>query len=1127
METVSLQIRIGDNGSFKKVEVKAEDLKEAIRAITQEAEAVKSSLVNWAETARSFDLLGSALSSLQSGMQSLVGEYEGNEVAAARLAQAMRNTMGASEEEIASIQRLCDEQQRSGVIASGVQQAAAQELATYLELSSSLETIIPVMNDMAAQQYGLGASAESITQIATMLGKVMNGQTEALSRYGYKFDEAQKKILTAGTEMERAAVLAEVVEQSVAGMNEALAQTSSGRIKQLQNNLNDVKSMLGSMLSRIMPVVSGFAQFSIAVSGVGRLTSTLKALADTTKVASAKTAILTINEKVQAVAARLLGASSRSAAVGVTALRVATVALYAAMSFGLALVIQAVIELVTRLMNRSQEAAEAMDSMAEAAEAYKSASSDMRATLATEEAALEALIKSMGQEGKKVAELNEKYGEALGYHRSAAEWYDTLKAKSSAYCRQLGYEAQAKELASQKAEKELELEDLRRKKREMEEAGTATRSGLGLRRDANGDVFGWGMGDIDTKAYRQLLEQIRQGEQEVSRLGAAFDDCFKKGNEAAAALSSGTTKAMDYTTMSLADLTREIQEQENRLKALAGTEDKTAAAGAAAVLKAMKARKTMLENTYGLGTNKTDTHEFDGTHLIENASSYKELANNIKYYQEALERANPADTESIRTLSERIAALQRAQQAVKEYTEAAGLPTGTDTLEDITKQLSYYEDKRNRASAEDIAGIDAEIARLEALRDSFGRVNTAVGEIKTYNQLDDEISYYTSLLQAATQEERTGIQARIRALAELRDSWDLLLRAPGDNARLDSLQDIDDALSYYEDLQKTQSVSEAAATKTTIAALTRKKQALEDILSLSGNTAELEGLGGLTGGELRMQLRLIGEDALEDKIRDLRALLNDTPEMSVTDPGTIAQIESQIEAYTRYRNIVRKSNLSLSQAWGNVKGIDNSITSMTDALTGNGTAWERICSLVDGFISLFESLSSVIDIIKTITSVTKAQTAATQAEGATETAVAAQTEAAGVQTVASNTAVAASEHAKATAAVTAAAGETFSAHAAIPFVGIAIAAGLVATLLAIMASLPKFASGGIAYGPTLGLFGEYSGASSNPEVVAPLSRLRDILFGADGGKAQKVRLRVKGRDLEGVLQMRQALVGRS
>lgn len=40
-----------------------------------------------------------------------------------------------------------------------------------------------------------------------------------------------------------------------------------------------------------------------------------------------------------------------------------------------------------------------------------------------------------------------------------------------------------------------------------------------------------------------------------------------------------------------------------------------------------------------------------------------------------------------------------------------------------------------------------------------------------------------------------------------------------------------------------------------------------------------------------------------------------------------------------------------------------------------------------------------------------------------------------------------------------------------------------------------FANGGIVYGPTLGLMGEYAGASSNPEVIAPLNKLQDLIGG--------------------------------
>ena len=45
----------------------------------------------------------------------------------------------------------------------------------------------------------------------------------------------------------------------------------------------------------------------------------------------------------------------------------------------------------------------------------------------------------------------------------------------------------------------------------------------------------------------------------------------------------------------------------------------------------------------------------------------------------------------------------------------------------------------------------------------------------------------------------------------------------------------------------------------------------------------------------------------------------------------------------------------------------------------------------------------------------------------------------------------------------------------------------------------KFAKGGIVSGPTMGLMGEYPGASSNPEVVAPLDKLKDMIGGGGGG----------------------------
>lgn len=183
----------------------------------------------------------------------------------AALAQVMKNTMGATKEQWRSVLDLADAQQRLGVIDAEVTKAGAVELATYLGLSDSLKTLIPVMNDMLAQQYGMAASSENAANIATMLGKVMNGQTGALSRYGYSFTAAQEAILKYGDEAQRAAVLAQVVEESVGGMNQALAQTPAGRLQQVKFALGDIQEAFGKA---VMTIATAFLPLLNAVVAV-------------------------------------------------------------------------------------------------------------------------------------------------------------------------------------------------------------------------------------------------------------------------------------------------------------------------------------------------------------------------------------------------------------------------------------------------------------------------------------------------------------------------------------------------------------------------------------------------------------------------------------------------------------------------------------------------------------------------------------------------------------------------------------------------------------------------------------------------------------------------------------------
>jgi len=82
----------------------------------------------------------------------------------------------------------------------------------------------------------------------------------------------------------------------------------------------------------------------------------------------------------------------------------------------------------------------------------------------------------------------------------------------------------------------------------------------------------------------------------------------------------------------------------------------------------------------------------------------------------------------------------------------------------------------------------------------------------------------------------------------------------------------------------------------------------------------------------------------------------------------------------------------------------------------------------------------------------------------------------------------------------------------------AFIATAVGGVLSAFAAIPKFANGGIVSGPTLGLMGEYPGASSNPEVIAPLDKLQGMM----GGRSQNVNVggefKINGQDLVVALQ---------
>lgn len=520
---------------------------------------------------------------------------------------------------------------------------------------------------------------------------------------------------------------------------------------------------------------------------------------------------------------------------------------------------------------------------------------------------------------------------------------------------------------------------------------------------------------------------------------------------------------------------------------------------------------------------KTDTKgDPNKDKIIEGAKSYADLTHNIGVYRKQLEAANPANQTLIASLREQIATAERAAQAAKDMANGWDIEN-PDTLEEIDEAISRQQALRKKATAENLGGIDAEIKRLQGLKAQMERnakVPTPIEQIKTYEQLDEALGIYNDRLKVATEEERAQIQTQINELERLRKKWDETLAAmkkPGPIGTLKTIEDLDDAISYYSQLQKRQSADEIAATQRTIDVLEAKKKALQRPIELAGMKKEIDEINALSGREFKVKIKGIGFDALTEKIRELKKQLND-----VQNPPTEGQRKQILSMIATYEDWRRKSISAFDTAkngWDGIKGIGNSIQSITDALEGNGNAWQKTVALIDAFIGLYEGIQAVIGIINLLSAASSAHAVTKGVEAGAETTEAATREAATAANIVASAAQITANKLETASWAELAAAMTFAAHAYIPFAGTAIAAGMIATQQALIlaAGIPKYEKGALAFGPTLGIFGEYAGASHNPEVVAPLDKLRSMIEPSEGIGGE-VRFVIDGDKLVGILK---------
>lgn len=460
---VSFTIKVDDKGTLKKVTMDAEQLGRAVRSVQDESEKAKRSVLTWAETAQAIDVLQSSIGELQGVVSDLTSAYQVQLVAETQIETIMRQRMAATDEQIQSIKNLCSAQQELGVIGDEVQLSGAQQMATFLQNKRSLDVLIPAMNNLLAQQNGLNATNQDAVSIGNMMGKAMQGQVETLQRVGITFDESQKKVLQYGTESERAAMLAKVITQNVGNMNAELAKTDAGKQKQLENTLGDIKEQMGALVQDIAPYVTMASQITVTITGVVKLTTSLYA---------ATKAFGTVTVAVEAASrakvgmtaiVRVLTATLNGETVGATTAAVATRALSAAVkglliSTGVGVAIWLLVEAIGQLTSSSDNAAGKVDDLTEAEQRAKQAHQQTAQEIAGVRSEMDLNILklknfkgSKEEEKKLVGEMNTKYGEAMGYYSTVAQWYTALTKNSKMYCDQMINEITLRNLANEAA----------------------------------------------------------------------------------------------------------------------------------------------------------------------------------------------------------------------------------------------------------------------------------------------------------------------------------------------------------------------------------------------------------------------------------------------------------------------------------------------------------------------------------------------------------------------------------------------------------------------------------------------------------------------------------------------------
>lgn len=1098
-----------------------EGLQEAMKKALEESTKLKPSLVNAAATASLFQTLKSAVGSLQGVFSSYTQAFEAAAVANTKLKTIMEQRMNATAEDVKGVKDVISAQKELGVVSGSVQVAGAQQIGTFATQASTLRTLVPAMNNLLAQQKGVNATQEDAVAVGNLFGKALQGQATALRRVGITFSAAEEKMLKHGTESERAALLARIITNNVGEMNKKLAATPTGQMKQLQMTIGGIKAKIGEALVGFGPYLAAASQVSVITASFGQLKTVVAGVG-----ASLANFLATTKASILALYAEAGAAGTTSTAMRVlTTVKLAAVSaakkLYALMAANVWVVaIAAVAALAYALYKFSSANNEAARRQAETNEAFGVAA----AAASKEENKLKSLFDALNKAKQGTAayaraknSIMEQYGEYIrqieaehGKIKNLSDAYELLREKVVAAARARAMEAYVDKKMGETAEERGELVSNIRGALSKKFHGAfldhMVQKTLKAIRDGNlSERYIKQFDELQTisqpgapsttqvynplRVYAAGMKKLDQRDAQVQADANAVLSADKSTGKAGA--NGAPVKNKTYWD----NLKKNAQERLERLDTSKAADRKAAAVLRKQIAGYDKQLEFFSAGSHGGGKSGGGK----GGHKVDPKKEEENRQKNEALDAHALTQAQDKETAAeIKAARERKAVLAQADiDAQKEGAEKERAQNALDFQKDLDQideqTAALLEAKRDQAEA--VWNATHRKERDKGLR--FDRSTITAANFST-----EEAAYFDKLREYA------------RARRAAKDDATTEKYNIGRLEELHTVKELTAAIEKLNTASEKQSGDEFYNTQKTIAAYQRKLELMKDGAEWQAKLREAKEIGQLGEREMKIRIRGIGIEELQSRIEAIQKRLADT-----TSPVSPEQRRDLIELANTYKSLQKKAVSAISMvrsAWGGVSSIGNTVESLSNTLRGNASAWQKLSAVLNAVLQMeenFKALNQVMRIFGLVSAANK--TIKEQETTATiVNAQAVQTEA--QTTIAAATAKTAANKAEATTNVAGAAAKTFNAHAAIPWVGIAAAAALTGVMIATMASLPKFAEGGIAYGPTLGLFGEYAGASHNPEVVAPLDRLRSLIAPQESSGGA-VRFRIEGRDLVGVL----------